>query len=328
VETALSAKRPLFWIIDDEWPDYSVETAELKAAYPDCEIKISGLPFDEDLAVYGPKADAVLAQITVDLNGDVIRQLTNCKGIAVFGSGYNNVDIKAAKECGIPVTNVNGYCSEDIADYVLAAIFHFYKRSPQLSENIGNGIWGAQALPGPVHRLSHQTLLLMGFGHIGKVTAFRAQALGMKVMAYDPFVPTEAISQWGVIPVSLEEGLAVADYVSVHVKLTEETKGLIGRSVFEKMKNSAILINVARGPLVKEDELIEAVEQGVIAGAVLDVVDKEPISPDSPLLKVKNILITPHISYASEDAIIDLRTRAVHNALTMYRGETPADLVR
>ena len=191
----------------------------------------------------------VFAQVSADVTADVISKLKNCKGIAVFGSGYNNVDVQAAKAAGIPVTNVNGYCTEDIADYVLAAMFHFYKPIEALYGQLKNGAWGVTALSQPVHRLSRQTLLLMGFGYIGKVTAQRAHALGMTVLAYDPFVTDEAAREFGAEKVDLDEGLA-------------------------------------RGPLVNEADLIEAVKTGVIRGAVLDVVCHEPIAMDDPLLSV------------------------------------------
>ena len=166
--------KPFFWIIDNEWPDYSVETALLRKAFPDCRIECSGIPFEDDLERFGAQADVVLAQISADMSAGVIARLDRCRGIAVFGSGYNNVDVAAARARGIPVTNVNGYCSEDIADYVLAVIFHYYKKISHFSAHIGDGCWGAEAVDAPIHRLNRQTLLLMGFGYIGSVTARRA----------------------------------------------------------------------------------------------------------------------------------------------------------
>ena len=161
------------------------------------------------------------------------------------------MDVQAAKAAGIPVTNVNGYCTEDIADYVLAAMFHFYKPIEALYGQLKNGVWGVTALRQPVHRLSRQTLLLMGFGYIGKITAQRAHALGMTVLAYDPFVTDETAREFGAEKVELDEGLARADFVSVHVRLMPETTGLVDLELMKKMKPSAVLINVARGALVK-----------------------------------------------------------------------------
>ena len=320
--------RPFFWIIDDEWPDYGVETSLLKQAYPQCRIEYSGVPFDADLQRFGAEADVILTQISAEINAGVLSRLNACRGIAVFGSGYNNVDVSAAKAQGIAVTNVNGYCAEDVADYVLAVVFHFYKRIARFAANAANGRWGVNAIDTPIHRLSGQTLLIMGLGHIGSMTAKRAAALGMRVLAYSPHLSEEKLRVCGAEPVTLDEGLRQADYVSVHIRLAEQTRGLINAEFLRKMKKTAVLINVARGALVNERDLIAAVREGVIGGAVLDVTEKEPLPADSPLLHTKNILVTPHISYASEESVIDLRERAVKNALAMYRGETPPDLVK
>lgn len=121
---------PFFWIIDDEWPDYSVETALLRQTYPHCRIECSGIPFDADLQRFGAEADVLLAQISAEINVGAILRLSACQGIAVFGGGYDNVDVSAAKAQGITVTNVNGYCAEDIADYVLAVVFHSGQSNP------------------------------------------------------------------------------------------------------------------------------------------------------------------------------------------------------
>ena len=321
-------RKPLFWILDDEWPDHELEINTLKEAFPEADIRLTGSGFEQDLADFGKDADLIVTQISYSFTREILQTLHNCRGIAVSGSGYNNIDVQAAAELGIPVTNVNGYCAEDLADYVLAAIFHFNKSLGLFSSNIRSGLWGAPAVPAPIHRISSQTLFVMGFGYIGRVTAQRAKALGMKVLVYDPFVSAAAAEECGVEVVELEDGLRRADFVTIHVKLTDETRGLVGMEQFRLMKPSAVLINVSRGPLIREPDLIEALNQGVIAAAVLDVVTNEPIPADDPLLDAKNILITPHVSYASEEAMIDLRRRTVENGLAMFRGEKPRDLVR
>lgn len=319
--------KPLFWIIDDEWEDHEPEISLLTKAVPSCEIRVTKDSFWADLEAFGQNADLILTQISYPITKTVLRKLKYCRGIAVFGSGYNNVDVGAANSLGIPVTNVNGYCTEDLADYVLAAIMHFNKRLTAFSAGIGSGEWGANAIHTPVHRLSTQTLMLLGFGRIGSVVAQKARAIGMHVMMYDPFLPAEKIREDGYEPVDMEEGLKRADFVSIHMPLTEENHGIINSGFFEKMKPSAVFINVARGGLVQEGDLVQALKAGVISGAALDVVAEEPISQGNPLLHAPNCLITPHISYASEESMQELRSRAVENALAMYRGEKPRDLV-
>lgn len=323
----MEQSKPLFWIIDDEWEDHEPEVSLLTKAVPSCEVRVTKDGFWADLESFGQDADLILTQISYPITETVLRKLKHCRGIAVFGSGYNNVDVGAAKSLGIPTTNVNGYCTEDLADYVLAAILHFNKHLTAFSAGIVSGEWGANAIHAPVHRLSTQTLMLLGFGRIGSVVAQKARAIGMHVMVYDPFLPAEKIREDGYEPAAMEEGLQRADFVSIHMPLTEENHGIINSDVFGKMKPSAVFINVARGGLVQEDDLVQALKAGVISGAALDVVAEEPISQNNPLLHAPNCLITPHISYASEESTQELRSRAVENALAMYRGEKPRDLV-
>ena len=308
-------EKPLFWIIDDEWPDYSVEEAALKAAYPDCDIRYSGIPFQQDLEDFGAQADVVFAQVSADITADVIAKLKRCKGIAVFGSGYNNVDVQAAKAAGIPVTNVNGYCTEDIA-----AMFHFYKPIEALYGQLKNGAWGVTALSQPVHRLSRQTLLLMGFGYIGKVTAQRAHALGMTVLAYDPFVTDEAAREFGAEKVDLDEGLARADFVSVHVRLMPETTGLVDLDLMRKMKPSAVLVNTARGNLVDEDALYDALKANRICGAGLDVFAQEPLPNTSKLLELDNLVLSPHFSSQTVESLWNTYKMAIDIADDFFQG--------
>lgn len=319
---------PMFWIVDDEWAEHELESAMLTESVPSCEVRLTKDNFREDLEAFGTEADILLVQITYPITEEVLRSLKHCRGIAVFGSGYNNVDIQAAKACGIPVTNVNGYCAEDIADYVLAAILHFNKRLPAFSQRIGSGEWGANAIHTKIHRVSTRSLMLLGFGRIGSVVAKKASGVGVHVMVYDPFMPEEKIRESGYEPVTMEDGLGRADYVSIHMPLTEKNYGLVNRDIFEQMKPTAVFINVARGGLVNEKDLAKALAEGTIGGAVLDVVAQEPIAPDNVLLHAPNCMITPHISYASEESTRELRMRAVENALAMYRGEQPRDLVR
>ena len=321
-------KEPVFWIIDDEWPEHLIEIQALRKAYPNCKIHESGIPFHQDLDACSAETDIISAQITAHINAAIIDRLSNCRGIAVFGSGFDNIDVSAANRRGISVTNVNGYCTQDIADYVLSAIFHVYKPIYRFSSCISGGQWGAQAFDQLVHRLDRQTLLLLGFGRIGSVTAARATALDMEVLVYDPYLSPEDIRRSGAVPVSLEAGLARADFVSVHIRPTAQTINFVDIDLLRQMKKTAVLINTSRGSLVCEADLIHAVEAGIIGGAVLDVTSQEPLPPDSPLLQTKNILVTPHISFASQESITELRQRAVQNALEMYRGEIPQDLIR
>lgn len=319
--------KPLFWFIDEEWKDYDIETAVLRQQYPDCELKFSNYDYERDLEEFGYRADAIIAQVYAQIPASTIQRLQNCKGIAVLGGGYDRIDTAAAREKGIGVTNVQGYCAEDLADYVLAAVFHFYKGLTEYQSKLQNGAWGAQAVERLPKRISQSTLLIVGCGRIGLTVAKRCQSLGMKIIGYDPDRDAAFLNEQGVEKVSLEEGLRLADYVSINVRLDESTTGLLGEREFSLMKKGAYLINTARGAVLKEDELIRALETGVIAGAVLDVITHEPPREHEPIFSAPNCIVTPHVSYISQESFEELRGRAAWNAIKTLRGEQPADLV-
>ncbi len=317
----------LIWIIDEEWPDYNDELKLLQQSLPEAVIRYSSYDYQADLAAFGYRADIILAQIYADIPADVIDRLENCKGIAVYGGGYDRVDIKAARAKGISVTNVNGYCVEDIAEYVLAAIFHGAKQLTQYHTAIENSKWGAQAVATPVHRLNGQTLFIAGCGRIGRFTGQKAKALGMRIIAYDPFVDKQTMAAAGIEKVSLAEGFRAADFVSVHIKCDKTTENLLNGKYFSLMKPTAYLINTSRGRVLNEPDLIAAIKNKQLAGAILDVITQEPPRGSEDIFHVPGILITPHISYISEESYTELKQRAVANALAMLDGQQPADLV-
>lgn len=319
--------KPYIWIIDEEWPDYQVEEALLRDRYPDCTIRYSTYDYTKDLEEFGFQADVVICQIYAPMPGEVIRKLVNCKGIAVYGGGYDRVDIVTAREMGISVTNVSDYCKEDLADYVMASIYNFNKRLLSFEQRMKQGLWGAQAVSYPIRRIKGSTLLIIGLGRIGKVVAEKARALGMKVVAYDPYVEAGIMQKLGVEKVSWEEGLVQADFVSVNAILNSETQGLLKYEDFMKMKKTACLVNTARGKIIVEKDLIRAVKEGLLAGAALDVIEVEPPTLNEEIFTCNGILVTPHISYISEESYAELKRRSVINAMDMVEGRIPADLV-
>jgi D-3-phosphoglycerate dehydrogenase len=313
----------LVWIIDEEWNSYELEEGLLNRELPGLEIRYSkNGTFREDLETFGKKADGIICQISVPVTGDFIAALEQCRIISVYGAGYNNVDTAAAKARGITVCNVPGYCVDDVSDYVIAAIYHCNKQLAEYYRHIQNGKWGAQAVPEIISRLSVSTLFIVGYGRIGRAVAAKARALGMEVLACDALVrPPEGIA------VSLEEGLARADFVSIHVAYTGETEHLANRDFFSRMKKSAWFINASRGRVVDEAALIEAVEAGRIRGAVVDVVETEPPPPESRILHTPGILVTPHISYLSVDALRELQETAARNVADILKGRSTENIV-
>ncbi|MGA2080349.1 MAG: C-terminal binding protein [Holophaga sp.] len=318
---------PFIWIIDEEWPDYGVEKGMLEALYPDCVIRYSKYDYQKDLETYASLADVIMAQIYTRITSDVIKKLLKCKGIAIYGGGYDRVDIKAAREMGISVTNVSDYCKEDVADYVMAGILHFNKKILNYSHCMNKGIWGAQAVQSPVRRIQGSALLIIGLGRIGRVVAVKGKGLGMKVLAYDPYVDAKTMAQLGVEKTSWATGLNCADFISINAILNEETLGMIKYEDFLIMKRSAYLINSARGKIIVEQDLVKAIKEGLISGALVDVIENEPPAMNEDIFRHDNIIVTPHISYISQESYADLKTRTVENAVSMLEGRRPKDLV-
>jgi phosphoglycerate dehydrogenase-like enzyme len=319
--------KPLIWIIDEEWSEYRIEEKTLRDRYPHCTIKYSAYDYAKDLEDFGCQADVILAQVYTEIPAEVIRRMQNCKGIAVYGGGYDRIDIVAAREQGIGVTNVSDYCKEDLAEYVMACIFQFRKKILDYRDAMFSGAWGAQAAVKPAGRVTGSSLLIVGLGRIGRCVAAKGTGLGMQVLAYDPYVDTAEMKRLGVEKVCWDEGLEKADFISVNAILNRETEHLITYEDFRKMKASSYLINTARGRIIVEKDLIRAVSEGLIAGAALDVIEVEPPSLKEDVFKAQGILVTPHISYISAESYAELKTRSVTNAIDFLEGKTPVDLV-
>lgn len=218
-----------------------------------------------------------------------------------------------------------------MADYTIAAMYFLNKKkswfADSVVEDVKAGRWGAQVIRQNDYRLINQVLLIIGLGDIGSVVAKKANALGIKVLAYDEFQDAEEMAVKGAEKVSWEEGFKRADYVSVNLKGVEANRNKITFKDFQMMKPSAYLINTARGKIVKEDDMIKAVEERVISGAVLDVILNEPPTADDPILHVDRIWITPHVSYITYESFEALKRFAIFNLTAMIRGTEPRDPV-
>lgn len=323
--------KPFLWIIDDEWADYEREKAVFDRAFgaDGYELAFSGpKTYREDLPEYGPRADAVLSQINIEIGPQEMEQLTRCKILSNYGTGYNNIDVREAAARGIAVGYIPGYCAEDIADYVMSAIYRHFKPTAGFEEEIRAGRWGAGVMKEPLHRLSSKKLFLVGFGSIARAVARKALGAGLSVSAWSPHLTAEKAAAAGVSYQELDAGLASADVVSLHLRYDKETHHFIGAAELAKMKKDAILINTARGGVLDTGALIAAVKAGSLGGAVLDVLEQEPPDPGDPVLHCPGIEVTPHISYYSEEALGDLQRRAAENAVHVLKGEPGADLVK
>ncbi len=269
-------------------------------------------------------ADAIITELH-PVTAEMMANLERCRIIACASTGYDYVDHASAAERGIWVTNCPGYCTDEVAMHTIALLLSQSRRIPQLRALARNGEWDPRPVR-PIHHPRVQTLGIIGWGRIGKSVSAKALALGFNVIANDPYVDPKQMLDAGVKPVEKETLMKEADYVSLHTPLTEETRGMIDSRMLGLMRPSAYLINTARGALVDESALLEAVKQNKIAGAALDVLASEPPG-DHPFFQEDRILVTPHTAWCSEESEAAVWEWAAGNIAMALQGEPPRDAV-
>lgn len=309
--------RTLIAITDNVFP--SLDPAKKALAKLDPEYRMSKSPSADDILAVARDADAVLVTYA-KLPGDLLRQLKRCKAIGRFGLGVDNIDLPAAKECGIAVNYVPDYCLREVSDHAMALLLALARKVTLSNKLVQSGRWEVPPIT-PLRRVEGQTLGLIGFGNIPRALAPKAKAFGLKVLTHDPYVKPEALAAAGVEGVSFDDLLARSDFISVHAPLMPATRGLIGAAAFAKMKKGAMLINTARGPLVDEAALVAALDSGQLGGAALDVVTAEPLAKDSPLIGRDNVILTPHTAFYSVEALEELQTKCASDVARVLSGE-------
>ncbi len=273
-----------------------------------------------------PNADAILVR-TTKLTAAAIDRATRLKIVSRHGVGYDNVDLAALDRRGIPLTLVGNVNALSVAEHTMFLILDLAKRGLEYDRATRTGNWKLRDTFGATE-LSGKTLLLLGFGRIGREVAKRAQPFGMTVMAYDPFVRDAAMLAARVMPVAkLDDALRVADYVSVHMPMTPETRGIIGARALGLMKSSAIVISTARGGLVDEAALVEALKTRRIRAAGLDVFEEEPPPADHPFFAFDNILLSPHMAGLTEECAMRMAMVSANNVLAGLDGRLDRELV-
>lgn len=300
---------------------HSLDPAMAALARLDPEVKMAKTTSVDDILDVARDADAVMVTYA-KLPGELLRQLNRCKAIGRFGAGVDNIDIKTAAELGITVTYVPDYCVHEVSDHAMALLLALVRKIPLSNALVQGGRWEMPAVV-PIHRLSGSTLGLVGYGKVPRAVVPKAKAFGLRVVATDPYVPAETMASEGVESVTLDQLLEMADYISIHSPLTDETQGLLNADAFSKMKPQALIVNTARGPIVDEAALLDALDTGKIAGAALDVVASEPLTKDSPLLGRDNLILSPHTAFYSVEALEELQTKAATDVARVLSGEAP-----
>ena len=271
-------------------------------------------------------ADAIIVQYA-PITRRVIENLKNCKVIATYGIGTDKIDVRAATECGICVANVPDYGIEEVSDHTILLLLAVARKLTFLNQAVKSGVWDYK-LAKPIYRIRGKELGVIGFGKIPRLVARKAHGFGLNISSYDPFVTEEVCDAEGCRKVEFDDLIQRCDFISIHVPLTSETRHMFNAEVFKKMKKTAYLISVGRGPVVDEVALIEALQKGEIAGAALDVTEKEPIAADNPLLRMDNVIITPHAAWYSEEAAAALQRGAAEQVAQVLQGRCyPRNLV-
>lgn len=288
---------------------------------------------EDDIIKQAGNADAVIAGATIQpFTRRVIEKLTKCRIIANFGIGYDKLDVEAATEHGICVANVPDYCLGEVSDHTMLLILALARKLLPVVAAVKQGKWFTspehRLTLMPMHRLQGQTLGLVGLGRIARALVPKAQSFGLRVIAYDPYIPKGVPQGLGVELIDLDKLLMESDFVSLHAHLNKENEHMIGLEQFRKMKRTACFINTARGQLVDEQGLRTALVEGYIAGAALDVMDPEPPSPDNPLLKMDNvIIITGHSAQLSVESEAELWRRPLEEVASVLQRKWPTALV-
>jgi D-3-phosphoglycerate dehydrogenase / 2-oxoglutarate reductase len=288
------------------------------------EIHLAKEVTPEAILEVARNADGVLVTYA-KVTAEIIRQMPRCRVISRFGIGVDNVDIPAATAAGIVVTKVPDYCLDEVSDHAMALLLAVVRKIPFANARTQAARWEMPAVV-PIHRLRGRVLGLVGFGRIPQLVAPKAKSFGMRVVTYDPYIPAEIFRREGVESVSFDELVKVSDYISIHAPLMPETHHLFNAAVFAKMKPTTYLVNTARGPIVDEVALAAALDNGQLAGAALDVMEKEPPT-GSPLLGRDNVIVTPHTSFYSEESLVELQSKAAEEVVRVLSGQAPRNPV-
>ncbi|EDQ34930.1 Phosphoglycerate dehydrogenase [Hoeflea phototrophica DFL-43] len=317
--------KPKVVITDYDFGNVSVEKEILEAA--GAEVIALQAKREEDLFDVAPHCAAMINQYA-RVGRETILRMKSCEVIARYGVGVDIVDVDAATERGILVTNVQNYCTEEVADHAISLWLTLARKLPAYDRATHAGIWRWQSGQ-PVYRLRGRTMGVVSLGKIGQAIASRARAFGVEVIAYDPFLPAEAAASLNVELVSKADLLARSDYILMQAPMTSQTRHFLSDAEFAAIKPGAILVNTGRGPTVDNKALFRALTEGNLGAAGLDDPEEEPAkranwSPDdNPIFTLPNVLVTPHVAYYSEESILAARVTAATQVAKVLTGQEP-----
>lgn len=311
-------------VTDYQWPTLDIEREILAAV--DAELVVAPNGEESTLVDLAAGCSGIMTCWAQTTRNVIAAALPDLKVIARYGIGLDNIDIPFATENGVPVGYVPTYCVDEVAEHTLAFILALTRKIGLFNRRTLGGTWDLSE-GRPVYRLKGKKLGLVGFGHIGREVAKRAAAFGLEICVTDPVVTAEQAAAADATLMPMDELLAAADYICLHVPLSAATDGLMGTEQFRQMKPTAYLINTARGGLVNEEALLAALEAGEIAGAALDVRRQEPPAAGDQLLRMEQVLHSPHAAFYSVEAVEDLQALTAWEVRHVFEGGDPANLV-
>ncbi len=279
----------------------------------------------DDVIELADNADAIIVG-GAPITRRVICALTRCKVIVSFRSGVDNIDLEAAAQQGITVCRATGTNHDEVATHALALLLALIRKVMPLNSLVRSQSWEYEPVS-PIWRMSGKVLGIVGFGMIGQSLARKASGFDLELLTADPYRSSEMVAEYGVCLVNLEGLLRRADYITLHLPLSKETRHLIGLREFQLMKPTALFINTARGAVVDESALYEVLREGGIAGAALDTLEVEPPDPMNPLLELDNVIITPHCAWYSQESMAETVIGAASQVIAVLKGEAPPDAI-
>lgn len=288
------------------------------------DLRIAAAHTEDEIVEVGRDADALLG-FSARVTRAVVAELRRCRIVARYSVGFDSTDLEAATEKGIIVTNVPDYCVSEVSNHTMAFILAAARNLKGYDGDTRGGKFDPLAVR--LRRLERSTLGLLGFGRIAREVARKASAFGMRILAHDPYLAEEEILACGATPVELDALLSEADFLSLHVPLASGAGPVLGARELGLMKPTAWLVNTARGALVDEAALVAALRGGRLAGAGLDAFQEEPPGPDSPLLSLENVLLSPHSAWYSEEARYERNRGAAEAVADVLSGRVPRNVV-
>ncbi len=294
----------------------------------DAEMVIERPKSEADVAEAGRDADGLIFHGSIPFTREIIEQLKRCKVACRTGVGVDRMDLEAAVERGIVVSNAAGCNAIEVAEQTIGLLIASARKLVRMNQYVHDGRWRRHttelhAFRGPVSRITGRTLGIVGLGHVGRQVAPRAQGMKLKVQAVDPYLDSKIAQDLGVSLVSLDELVRTSDFVTLHALLTGGTRRMFNRERMAAMKPTAFLINCARGRLVDTDALYESLVAGQLAGAALDVTDPEPIPADHKILTLPNVIVTGHTAANSNESYVDCQTHAAREVARVLTGKPP-----